>query len=75
MTTRGVINYEIQWNISYKRHRLKQVVDNYLEETVPQLSWLERYTDNVEVPSSSLGGTTSINAECFNGEWLIGIID
>ena len=26
--------------------------------TVSQLSWLERYTDNVEVPSSTLGGTT-----------------
>ena len=27
--------------------------------TVPQLSWLERYTDNVEVGSSSLPGTTN----------------
>ena len=27
-------------------------------EQVPQLSWLERYTDNVEVGSSSLPGTT-----------------
>ena len=26
---------------------------------VPQLSWLERYTDNVEVGSSSLPGTTN----------------
>ena len=28
------------------------------QKTVSQLSWLERYTDNVEVPSSNLGGTT-----------------
>ena len=31
---------------------------------VSQLSWLERYTDNVEVPSSNLGGTTS-STEAF----------
>ena len=29
-------------------------------QTVPQLSWLERYTDNVEVRSSNLRGTTTI---------------
>ena len=30
---------------------------------VLQLSWLERHTDNVEVGSSSLPGTTSLNFE------------
>ena len=32
-------------------------------KTVSQLSWLERYTDNVEVPSSTLGGTTQISSK------------
>ena len=31
------------------------------DQPVLQLSWLERYTDNVEVGSSTLPGTTEIN--------------
>ena len=37
-----------------------------LNSTVLKLSWLERYTDNVEVGSSTLPGTTQL-AIC----WLL----
>ena len=35
--------------------------------TVLELSWLERYTDNVEVGSSTLPGTTESLRENFGG--------
>ena len=37
------------------------VILNDFCETVSQLSWLERYTDNVEVGSSSLPETTKFH--------------
>ena len=40
---------------------MKTVIRNFefvIEIPVLQLSWLERYTDNVEVGSSTLPGTT-----------------
>ena len=45
--------------LKYKEIRQKPSRKARLILTVLQLSWLERYTDNVEVGSSTLPGTTS----------------
>ena len=54
-------------NVDYKDKKLfaikeaikKQITKNLKLNEVSQLSWLERYTDNVEVGSSSLPETTN----------------
>ena len=47
------------------------VVDN----SVLQLSWLERYTDNVEVDSSTLSGTTKKQCIIDNAQFIMKTIN
>ena len=44
-------------------------------ELVLQLSWLERYTDNVEVGSSTLPGTTKLKNEGMTRQRNAAILD